>query len=405
MVEQGSGPVSQRENLKPGPPEAGPAKKRTIIFLVTEDWYFWTHRLPVAHAARQAGFEVIVAARTTAHAERIRGEGFQVRPLAWRRKGDGPLVAVRALAAIYRIYRVERPTLVHHVALKAIVFGSIAAFFARVPHQVNAVAGLGFAFTETSPKTLALRTAILLVLRLFVRRPNSYVIVQNSSDGEYLTRRGVLRPSQVVTIRGSGVDVARFAPTAEPTGRIVVTTVSRMLRHKGLEVLVKAANLLRKRGMDLRFLLVGPIDAESPASLTEGELRAWARTDVVEWLGPCDDIPEIWAQSHIAAFPSFYREGIPLALLEAAACGKPIVCTNIPGCREVVEHEVSGLLVPENDPAAFAQAVELLARDQQLRCRMGEEGRRRAERFFTKEIVAEQTMVLYRGMLGESCSV
>jgi glycosyltransferase involved in cell wall biosynthesis len=372
----------------------------TLIFLVTEDWYFWTHRLPIARAARDAGFRVLVATRVQSHGDRIRAERFELRPLAWRRRGDGILGGLRALWSIWRIYRVERPTLVHHVALKAVVFGSVAAFAAAVPHRVNAIAGLGFAFAHRSLKALVVRTLILLALRLFVKRRESRVIVQNPQDGEHLVARGVVGADQITIIRGSGVDIHRFKPSPEPPGRIVVTMVTRMLRHKGIEVFISAAQLLRKRALQLRFLLIGPIDADSPAPLSESKLQEWTRNGDVEWLGARDDIPAVWAGAHIAAFPSFYREGVPLALLEAAACGRPIVCTDIPGCREVVADGVNGFLVRENDVLALADAIETLARDKPLRERMGQAGRLRVERYFTKEVVVAQTVALYNAMLG-----
>jgi glycosyltransferase involved in cell wall biosynthesis len=374
----------------------------TLIFLVTEDWYFWTHRLPIARAARDAGFRVIVATRVQSHGERIRAEGFALRPLAWRRRGDGILGGLRALWSICRLYRTERPALVHHVALKAVVFGSVAAFAARVPHQVNAIAGLGFAFAHRSLKALVVRTLVLSVLRVFVRRSNSHVIVQNPQDGDHLVQRGVVRADQITIIRGSGVDVDRFRPSPEPPGRIVVAMVTRMLRHKGIEVFIGAAQLLHQRGLQLHFLLVGPIDADSPAPLSESTLRDWTKDGNVEWLGARNDIPLVWAGAHIAAFPSFYREGVPLALLEAAASGRPIVCTDIPGCREVVRDGENGFLVHENDVLALAGRIETLARDKMLRERMGRAGRQRIEQYFTKEVVVAQTLKLYRAMLGSA---
>lgn len=370
-----------------------------MIFLVTEDWYFWTHRLPIARAARDAGYRVIVATRVQSHGDRIRAEGFELRPLAWRRRGDGILGGIRALWSIWQIYRADRPTLVHHVALKAVVFGSVAALVARVPHRVNAIAGLGFAFAHRSPKALVVRTLVLLALWLFVRRPEARVVVQNPHDGEHLVARGVVRADQITIIRGSGVDIDRFTPSPEPPGRIVVAMVTRILRHKGIEVFIGAAQLLRERGLQLQFLLIGPIDADSPAPLSESKLREWTRNGNVEWLGARDDIPAVWAGAHIAAFPSFYREGVPLALLEAAACGRPIVCTDIPGCREVVVDGVNGFLVGENDVLALAEAIETLARDKPLRERMGQAGCQRVERYFTKEIVVAQTLALYSAML------
>src|SRR6185437_12464903 len=178
-----------------------------MIFLCTEDWYFWSHRMPVARAARDAGFHVIVATRVQAHGARLAAEGLDVRPLAWRRKGDGILGSLRAILAIWRLYRRERPALVHHIALKAVTFGAIAAFLAGVPRQVNAIAGLGFIFVSSSLRSRLMRLGILGALRLFVDRAGSHVVTQNPDDAEELVRRRVVRPGRLSVIRGSGVDV------------------------------------------------------------------------------------------------------------------------------------------------------------------------------------------------------
>ena len=371
-----------------------------IIFLCTEDWYFWSHRMPVARAAREAGLRVIVATRVQSHGQRILDEGFELRPLAWRRKGDGIVGGLRAIQAIFRLYREERPALVHHIALKAVVFGSIAAALARVPHQINAIAGLGFVFAAPSPRVLAMKTLLLLTLRLFVRVAGSEVMTQNPDDADELVRRGIVRRDRISIIRGSGIDVAKFVPLPEPSSEVVVAMVSRMLRYKGVEVLAEAAWLLRKRGVDARILLIGPLDPDSPAALLASEIRRVMKPGVIEWLGPTEDVLAVWRTSHIAVFPTQYREGVPLALLEAAACARPIVSTDTPGCREVVEDGVNGILVPQGDPRALADALQRLVLDKELRLRMGREGRLRVERMFTKEIIVRQTLDMYGAALG-----
>jgi glycosyltransferase involved in cell wall biosynthesis len=370
------------------------------VFLCTEDWYFWSHRMPVARAVRDAGFHVIVATRVQAHGERLAAEGLDVRPLAWRRKGDGVRGSLRAILAIWRLYRRERPQLVHHIALKAVTFGAIAAFLAGVPRQVNAIAGLGFIFVSSSLRSRLMRLGILGALRLFVDRAGSHVVTQNPDDAEELIRRRVVRSGRLSVIRGSGVDVERFRPLPEPAGPVVVAMVARMLRHKGIEIFVQAARRLRARGLDIQLRLVGPLDPDSPASLLEEELRSWMQPGLIEWLGPVEDVTEVWRAAHIAAFPSIYREGVPLALLEAAACARPIVSSDAPGCREVVVPEVNGLLVRQHDAVGLADAIERLARDPALRARMGREGRQRAERCFRKELIVEQTLGVYSRLLG-----
>jgi glycosyltransferase involved in cell wall biosynthesis len=372
----------------------------TIIFLCTEDWYFWSHRMPIARAAREAGLRVIVATRVQSHGQRILDEGFDLRPLAWRRKGDGIVGGLRAIHAIFRLYRDERPSLVHHIALKAVVFGSIAAALARVPHQVNAIAGLGFVFAEPSPRVWAMKTLLLLTLRLFVRVAGSEVMTQNPDDADELVRRGIVPRDRISIIRGSGIDVAKFTPLPEPQGGVVVSMVSRMLRYKGVEVLAEAAWLLRKRGVDARILLIGPLDPDSPASLLASEIRRLMKPGIIEWLGPTEDVLAVWRTSHIAVFPTQYREGVPLALLEAAACARPIVSTDTPGCREVVKDGANGILVPQGDSQALADALQRLILDKALRVRMGREGRLRVERLFTKEIIVRQTLDMYGAALG-----
>ncbi|MDB5407509.1 MAG: glycosyl transferase group 1, partial [Rhodospirillales bacterium] len=220
-------------------------------------------------------------------------------------------------------------------------------------------------------------------------------------DAEELIDRRAARPEQVRVIRGSGVDTSRFRPSPEPQGSIVVAMVSRMLRYKGVEILAHAAHLLRRRGLDVRFLLIGPLDPDSPATLLESEMRRLIEPGVIDWLGATEDVPAVWRTSHISAFPTQYREGVPLALLEAAASGRPIVCTDTPGCREVVQDGVNGILVPQNDARKLAEAIARLVLDGELRRSMGEEGRRRVERFFAKELIVSQTLDLYETALAE----
>jgi glycosyltransferase involved in cell wall biosynthesis len=365
-----------------------------LLYLVTEDWYFCSHRLPIARAARDAGYEVLVATRVDRHGDAIRREGFELLPLNLRRREMRPWRELGALAEIVRLYRRVRPHIVHHVAMKPVVYGSIAARLAGVPVVINALAGLGFVFASSTRRARILRPFLKLALRGLVAGGGCQAVVQNPDDEKLMQGIGV-SGERITVIRGSGVDPTAFRPMPEPGGDVVVTMVSRMLWDKGVGELVEAARQLRDGVHRLRVQLVGPSDPENPAAIPEITLRNWEREGVVQWLGQRDDVAELWARSHIAVLPS-YREGLPKALLEAAACGRPMVATDVPGCREIVIDGETGLLVPARDSASLAQALARLAGDAGLRKRMGEAARRRVVDHFSQERVAAETLELYQ---------
>jgi glycosyltransferase involved in cell wall biosynthesis len=375
-----------------------------LLFLVTEDWYFWSHRLPIARAARAAGFAVVVATRVREHGERIRREGFALRPLAWRRRGDGLLGAARAIGAIVRLFRAERPDIIHFVALKPVLFGGLAARLAFPRHgarpaRIAAVMGLGSSLAPSGSLTRLGRVALGWGLRLAAQ--GGRVIAQNPEDGVALAGFGI-DPARLALIRGSGVDTARFTPLLEPPGpTITVALVGRMLRSKGVLDAAAAVRRLRAAGLAVELLLAGPTDLDNRDSLGEAELAALAAQPGVAWLGRVEDVREVWRRAAIAVLPSTYGEGLPLALLEAAACARPIVAADMPGCREIVRPGETGLLVPPRDVAGLASAIAVLAGDPALRQRMGQAVRRLVESEFAEVIVAEQTLALYRAALAE----
>ncbi|HEX6441611.1 MAG TPA: glycosyltransferase, partial [Stellaceae bacterium] len=341
--------------------------------------------------------------RVREHGEAVLREGFELRRLAWRRGGDGMFGAGRAIAEIVRLYRAERPDIIHHVALKPVLFGAVAARLAfslsGQPIRVAAIAGLG---SGLRPGRLLGRVATP-VLRWGLRAATrtGRVIVQNPEDGAALIGLGV-NPARIALIRGSGVDAAHFGPMPEPPGPgITVALVARMLRSKGVLDAVTAVRQLRARGLSAELLLAGPTDPDNADSLDEPELRAFAAEPEIEWLGRVEDVREVWRRAAIAVFPSTYGEGVPKALLEAAACGRPIIAYDLPGCREVVRPGETGVLVPPGDVAALADAVAALAGDPAARRRMGAAARALVEREFGEAVVAEQTLSLYRAALAE----
>ena len=368
-----------------------------LLLLITEDWYFWSHRLDLARAARDSGFNVTIATRVTEHGERIRQEGFQLIPLAMIRRSRNPVTEMMALLQVVQLYNEIRPDLVHHVALKPILYGSLAAWITRVPVVINAFAGLGHAFTQE--RTNVLRWGIKVVLKMVVKLSRSCVLVQNHDDQELLVMEGIVPAFRTRIIAGSGIDTQIFSFQSAPQGVPIVVLPARMLWDKGIGEFVEAARHLKKKGIDARFVLVGRRDEHNPASIAESFLTEWINEGLVEWWGHREDMPAIYGTASLVVLPS-YREGLPRVLIEAAACGKAIVTTDVPGCRDVVQHEVNGFLVPMKDWVSLATWIERLLQNKDQRESMGVRGRARAEQEWSAPLIIQQTLSLYREKLG-----
>jgi glycosyltransferase involved in cell wall biosynthesis len=379
------------------------ASQKTLIYVATEDWYVWAHRLAVGQGALAAGYRVIVACRVQAQGQRLADSGFEVVALPWRRRGGTLGGEFRTLILLWRLFRRERPAIVHCWALKPILYGGLMARLARVPVRIATVAGLGYVFTSARLKARLLRPVVTLALGWAMGGTGSWVALENREDGRVLARAGALRPAQIGLVCSCGVDTDRFRPAPAPDGVPVVAMASRLLRDKGAAVLVEAVLRLRAAGVEFRLRLAGGVDPESPDSHTEDEIRAWVAEGLVDWSGHVEDIVGFWQASHIAAYPSRYGEGVPKTLMEAAACGRPIVTTDRPGCRETVSEGVNGFLVPVDDPAALAERLERLIRDPALRLAMGEASRVKALAEFAEAHVVAATLALYRTALASAC--
>ena len=370
--------------------------RRTLLFFVTEDYYFVSHRLPVAVAARAAGYDVCVVTRVDAHGDVIRRAGLRLIPFDAARSAVNPIADLPRLLRLIAIYRREHPDIVHHVAMKPVVYGSLAARAAGRPHVINAIAGMGWMFTSSAGRAQWLQRIVRWALR--GAASTGIAIVQNADDRRVLEALGV-SPSRIRRIGGSGVDLDRFHPRPFPAGAPVVVMHSRLLWDKGVGEFVEAARLLRERGLRARFLLAGEPDPINPASIPAARVAEWVRDGIIEHLGHVTDVPSLLASAHIACLPS-HREGMPKSLLEAAAAGRPIVTTDAPGCREVVHDGDNGLLVPVGDAAALANALQRLIDSAPLRERMGARGRARAEQEFGVDTVVQQTLSIYREVAG-----
>jgi glycosyltransferase involved in cell wall biosynthesis len=369
-----------------------------LLYLVTEDWYFCSHRLPLGIAARARGYDVTVATRVQRHAKVIEAAGLKLAPLQWSRHGHNPFKELSALREIIGVYRRERPDIVHHVAVKPVLYGSIAARLTNIPAVVNAIAGLGYLESSNDLRARILGRIVETGYRLLLDRPNSRLIVQNPDDLSVLVERGIIDAGRVVLIRGAGVDVSRFTPAAEPDGTRLVVLPARLLRDKGVFEYVEAARRLRAEGVEARFALVGEPDSRHPAAISRADLGRWEMERVVECWGWRDDMVEVFKRCHVVCLPS-YREGMPKALLEAAACGRAIVTCDVPGCREVVRDGDNGLLVPPRDSASLAVALKLLLQDDALRQRMARRSRERAVEEFSVEKVVADTLGVYQECL------
>lgn len=369
-----------------------------LLYVVTEDWAFLSHRLPMARAARDAGFEVHVATRVKDGAAAIAGERFILHPIPFARGSVSPLSALKSIVALQRVHREVRPALVHHVALQACVLGMIATV-GRGGASVNAFIGLGYTFTSKSVKARVTGWLIAALLRILIDRKASIALVQNGDDRAALVSFGISK-DRIALIPGSGVDVRRFVPLPEPQGPPTFGFVGRLLDDKGIRALLAAHRLLRKRGMDFQLLIAGTPDAANPASVTEAEAASWNSEAGVSCLGHVGDIAGFWRRAHIAVLPS-RREGLPLSLMEAAACGRAMIASDVPGCREIVIHEQTGLLFPVDNATALADAMEKLAKAPALRARYGAAARSLVVEKFAADIIGTQTVALYRRLLAE----
>jgi lipopolysaccharide/colanic/teichoic acid biosynthesis glycosyltransferase/glycosyltransferase involved in cell wall biosynthesis len=373
--------------------------KPRLLFVIDEDRDFCTHRLDLGRAAREAGFEVLVATHVQRHAKQIEEEGFKLFPMKLRRGVQSPFRDLAALIEFIRLYRREKPDVIHHVGLKQVVFGGIAARIVRAPAVVNAITGLGYLVQSEGWLPRLIRSAIMPALRWVLAYGRSAVILQNESDCDELVQSRMVKRSRVVVIRGAGVNVSQFCPSPEPNGVPVVVLASRMLWTKGVGEFVQAAQLLKSNGIHVRCVLAGAVDKENPGTISETQLRRWAEDGVVEWWGQVDDMAGVFEQAQVVVLPTYYGEGLPKVLLEAAACGKPLITTRVRGCTDIVRDGENGLLVAPKDHEALAQAVTTLIQSKALRDRMGARGRDIVMSEFTIEQVAAETIAVYRGLL------
>ena len=386
---------ARRARASADPAASAGKDARKLMIVVNNPAFFLSHRLPLALAAQRDGYEVHVATMDGDAVSIIEQHGLSHHVLPMTRSGTNPLQEVRTIRALWSLFRRERPDVVHAVTIKPVLYGGIAARLAGVHGFLAAISGLGYVFTSRDKGFDPVRWVAVQLYRLALGHRRSRVIFQNGNDRDMLLQAGVVRREQCVMIRGSGVDLDLFRDQPEPEGPPVAFMLARLLVDKGVREFVEAARMASRQGSQVQWVLAGSPDPGNPASITQQEWESWRQEGVVQCLGERRDVAQLYARSHIAVLPS-YREGLPKSLVEAAACGRAVVTTDVPGCRDAIEPGVTGLLVPVRDAQALARAVQELADDPARRRAMGAQGRRLAEQAFDIQRITEAHLDLYQ---------
>lgn len=363
-----------------------------ILLFANTDWYLYNFRLSLARDLRAQGHEVILLSAPGEFGEPLRNEGFQWVSFPLSRQGINPLREFVTLWQLYRLYREIGPDIVHHFTIKPVLYGSLAAHALKIPGIINSITGLGHVFIDTEPVTRFLRVIASHLYRMNLR--GTQVIFENPEDRDIFIQNRLLKAEESHLISGTGVNLEKFRPTPKMNEIPVVLFSSRMLVTKGVLEYIEAAQKIKQKGLRARFAIAGRTDPGNPASIPEEQVEALKQSDTLEWWGWQDDMPAALARADIFCLPS-YREGVPNALLEAAACGLAIVTTDVPGCRDVVTNGVNGWLVPVKNADALANALETLITNPELRHKMGNAGRELAVNHFGTTKVNRETLAVY----------
>lgn len=370
-----------------------------VVLSANTDWYLWNFRRNLIETLCRQNWEVCLVTPPGSYHERFRSLGAKWLELRLSRNSTNPFRELMAVASLWSIYRRERPDIVHHFTTKCVIHGSLAAVLAGLNVRVNAVAGLGYVFSSDTLKARLLRPVVRSLLKVALSGTSSATIFQNPDDAEVLTRSGLVESSRARLIRGSGVDTACFKSAPRPAGgRCRVLLAARLLWSKGVGEYIAAARALRDLPVD--FLLAGAPDKGSLDAIPLEQLDAWRAEGHVQLLGHIDGINELLQTIDILVLPTKWAEGVPRVLLEGAAASAALIATDRPGCREVVEHNVSGLLVPEGDVSALTEALRTLILDPGARVRLGQAARRKIEMEFEESAVVEATIDVYRQLLS-----
>ena len=370
-------------------------RKLKLIIVVSEDRSFWSHRLSLAQSAIEAGFNVTLLTKVNKLEKKIKEKGINVINIDFVRSAKSPLIDLLNIIKLIFIFRKEKPDLIHNVALKTILIGSLAALFSRNAVVVNAFTGLGYVFSSNQFQAKVIRLFIKPIFRLVIRRRNYWTIFQNPDDLNLFNNLGLIEPDRSMLIRGSGVNTSEFPQIIDTNKIPVVMLASRLLWDKGVGEFVGAAKRLRAENIKAKFVIVGDIDKENPMSIPVATIKQWVSEGYIDWKGHSNSMPEILSSASIVCLPS-YREGLPKVLLEAAAVGRPLIATDVPGCREIVKNGENGILVKLKNIDSLYNAIKLLVLNKEMRQLMGECGRRLVESELSSDIINTQILDFYK---------
>ena len=370
-------------------------KKNRLVFVINELSFFFSHRLSLAKAAQQAGYEVHIVSPKSDNVDQLIQHGFHFHPILLDRKGLNPFRELRLMLSLFWLYRTLKPSIVHHLTIKPVLYGGTMARLAGVPSVVNAVTGLGYLFISQSRSAKLLRNFSKVGFYLAFHHPNMRVIFQNPDDQQQFVKNHLLKPEMGLLIKGSGVSLEEYQSLPTPkSAEIVVLLPARLLWDKGVGEFIQAADILRRQ-YNIKMVLAGQIDTGNPSAIRKTQLDIWLKQGLVEYWGFQRNIQQAFARCHIVCLPS-YREGTPRVLIEAAACARPIVTTNVPGCRDIIIHGENGLLVEPKNAQALADSIAELAADSNLRERMGRRGRQIVAEGFSSDLVNRKTLAVYK---------
>lgn len=374
-------------------------KRKKLLFLIAEDWYFFSHRLDLAVSAKNANYDVTVVARVKDHAKLIEDVGLRLIPLRQlKRSSFNPFRELLSLFEIILIYRREKPDLVHQVAIKPVIYGSLAAKLTSVPFVVNALGGLGFTFSSNKYLARVIQPFLIKLFRYLFNNPSSRLILQNDFDVELITNKVNVESSYIKLIRGAGVSLENFSMQPLPKGAPIVMLASRMLWDKGVGEFVAAAKILRSKGVDARFVIVGDCDEESPSTISRHQLNLWHQEGDIEWWGYQSNMALTLSRAYLVCLPTYYGEGVPKVLLEAMSCGRAIITTDIPGCRDLISNSINGFLIRPKNINDLTYSLLALLKDSSLCEAMGEAGRKIVESKYAVEYVIEATLNVYEDL-------
>lgn len=368
---------------------------KRLLFVVNDAGFFVSHRLPIALEAQKKGYEVHICTPSNNEMEaRFQKEGFTFHASPLKRGKSDLIKEIKYIKYLFDLYKKYNFDIIHHVTIKPVLFGGIAARFAKVNAVVSAISGMGYIFIKQGLKASLTRRLVIAGYRFAFKQRKHRIIFQNEDDLNLFLKHRIIQKEQARLIKGSGVDLTEFKAAPVPPAPLKVILPARMLWDKGVGEFVEAARMVKKEYPEIIFQLAGGVDTENPAGIAEEQLKAWQEESIVEWLGYCDNVAELFQHAHIVCLPS-YREGLPKALIEAMGCARAIITTDVPGCREVVNHMQNGILVPLKSPQEIADAVVLLAKNSKMLHEMGQASRKRAEEEFALSIVVNQTLELY----------